>query len=90
MRDLPADREKALAAIAAGWGRTATAAHPDCTCGKPIPEPPRPPVPNHINDPEYSEYIEAVQVWKRWRDRGGRYHPKDCPPHGTPKAGACT
>ncbi len=25
-RDLPADRDKALAATAAGWGRTATAA----------------------------------------------------------------
>ncbi len=31
-RELPADRDKALAAIAAGWGRTATAAHPDCSC----------------------------------------------------------
>jgi len=31
-RDLPADRDKALAAIAAGWGRVATAAHPDCSC----------------------------------------------------------
>jgi hypothetical protein len=35
MSDLPADRERALAAIAAGWGRTATAAHPLCRCGKP-------------------------------------------------------
>ncbi len=35
-RELPADRDKALAAIAAGWGRTATAAHPDCTCGRTI------------------------------------------------------
>ncbi len=29
-----ADREKALAAIASGWGREPTAAHPDCVCGK--------------------------------------------------------
>lgn len=29
------DREKALDRIAAGWGRTATAAHPLCRCGKP-------------------------------------------------------
>jgi len=35
-RDLPADRDKALAAIAAGWGRTATAAHPHCTCSRTI------------------------------------------------------
>lgn len=35
MTDLPTDREKALEAIAAGWGRTATAAHPLCVCGKP-------------------------------------------------------
>ncbi len=34
MRPLPADREKALAAIAAGWGREPTAAHPYCVCGK--------------------------------------------------------
>lgn len=31
-RDLPDDPDKALAAIAAGWGRTATTAHPDCSC----------------------------------------------------------
>lgn len=33
-RPLPLDREKALEAIANGWGRTATAAHPDCTCNR--------------------------------------------------------
>lgn len=31
-RELPADREKALAAVAGGWGREATTAHPLCTC----------------------------------------------------------
>lgn len=31
--DLPADREKALEAIADGWTRTPTTAHPDCLCG---------------------------------------------------------
>lgn len=35
MADLSQDREKALEQIAAGWGRTATRAHPLCTCGKP-------------------------------------------------------
>lgn len=32
MPDLPADREAALAAIARGWGREATLAHPLCAC----------------------------------------------------------
>lgn len=32
-RELPADWEKALEAIANGWGRTPTTAHPDCLCG---------------------------------------------------------
>jgi hypothetical protein len=34
-RDLPGDRERALDAIAGGWARTPTAAHPLCCCGKP-------------------------------------------------------
>ncbi len=34
-RDLPADRELALTAIAEGWGRTPSHAHPLCLCGKP-------------------------------------------------------
>lgn len=33
---LPQDREKALEAIANGWGRSATAAHPLCRCGQRI------------------------------------------------------
>lgn len=32
-RDLPVDTEKALEAVANGWTRTATTAHPDCLCG---------------------------------------------------------
>lgn len=32
MKQLPTDREKALAAIAAGYGREPTAAHPHCSC----------------------------------------------------------
>lgn len=32
-RSLPTDRERALAAIANGWGRVATTAHPLCICG---------------------------------------------------------
>lgn len=35
-RPLPTDREKALEAIANGWGRDATTAHPDCTCLVPV------------------------------------------------------
>lgn len=31
-RELPADREKALEAIANGWTRQPTHAHPDCIC----------------------------------------------------------
>lgn len=31
-RELPADREKALEAIANGWTRQPTTAHPDCLC----------------------------------------------------------
>lgn len=31
-RPLPEDREKALEAIAAGWARTPTTAHPLCEC----------------------------------------------------------
>lgn len=33
-RELPADREKALEAIAGGWTRMPTNAHPDCLCGR--------------------------------------------------------
>lgn len=32
MSPLPEDREKALEAIANGWARTPTTAHPLCTC----------------------------------------------------------
>lgn len=38
-RALPDDREKALEAIANGWGREATPAHPLCTCQQPTPPP---------------------------------------------------
>lgn len=31
-RDLPLDTEKALEAVAEGWTRTPTIAHPDCLC----------------------------------------------------------
>lgn len=34
MSELPADREKALDAIANGWSRTPTLAHPECLCGR--------------------------------------------------------
>jgi hypothetical protein len=37
-RSLPDDREKALEAIANGWGRTATSAHPLCVCRKTVRE----------------------------------------------------
>lgn len=34
MSALPTEREKALEAIARGWGRQATSAHPLCRCDK--------------------------------------------------------
>lgn len=34
-RDLPLDPDAALAAVAAGWVRTPSHAHPDCVCGRP-------------------------------------------------------
>ncbi len=77
MRPLPADREKALAAIAAGWGREPSLAHPDCLCGKPIPQPPRPP--NVIDDRD--GYIAWVRQHRAWVNGRRWYFRSDCPMH---------
>ncbi len=77
MRPLPADREKALTAIATGWGREASAAHPNCLCGKLIPPPP--PAPDVLIDRE--GYIEWVRQNRGWMTRQRRYFREDCPMH---------
>jgi hypothetical protein len=81
MSDLPADREKALAAIAAGWGRRPTGAHPDCVCAKPMPEPTSPAL-HTISDPavlaEWQAYWRAHRIF---RNQGGTFRQQDCPVH---------
>lgn len=68
MSDLPQDREKALERIAAGWGRTATSAHPFCICGKPGTPPAEPPTPPiHDRHNCCDECNDAA--WTDWRKR---------------------
>lgn len=66
--NLPTDREKALAKIAGGWGREATAAHPLCTCGK-QPLPPAPPL------------IASNETWQLYRAECRRILETACPMH---------
>ncbi len=79
MSALPADREKALAAIAAGWGREPSLAHPDCLCGKPIPKPS--PAPDVLTD--RGGYIEWVRQNRAWVNGRRRYPRANCPMHGS-------
>lgn len=79
---LPTNREKALAAIANGWARTPTAAHPDCRCGKP-----------YLPTCTYCHARPQQPCRKAWGDDplpvGGRHSTrsqriataKDCPVH---------
>ncbi len=77
MRPLPADREKALSAIADGWGREASAAHPDCLCGKEIPQPL--PAPDVLIDRE--GFLEWVRQNRAWLSGQRHYLRGNCPMH---------
>ncbi len=77
MRPLPDDREKALAAIANGWGRVATTAHPNCLCGK---------LKRAYCTRDWVSFDRDVNgmpeglAW-RWVERCETYLPEDCPMH---------
>lgn len=78
-RPLPLDREKALAAIANGWGREATAAHPLCRCGKPKAD-----LPSYQAYADIDDYLGALETWigehgSQWRSH---YDRRECPVHG--------
>lgn len=83
-RDLPSDTDAALAAVAAGWGREPTHAHPDCRCGRPKPALPAPP-PVIDGDGHYVGSDDPA--WAKWqaarREYGsGVYGAGDCLMHG--------
>ncbi len=77
MRSLPGDREKALAAIANGWGREATTAHPHCLCGK---------LKRAYCTRDWVFFgrdangMPEGMEW-RWVERRETYLPEDCPMH---------
>lgn len=85
-RSLPLDREAALKAIADGWGREATAAHPLCRCGKPyqptcslcLAKPNQPCRPQY-GDPLVLSDLGRAHAHYRAAIRPGTAH--DCPMH---------
>lgn len=74
-RDLPSDTDAALAAVAAGWGREPTYAHPACRCGRP-----KPPLPKYT---DAAAYMVALREWtsEHGPTRDPRYQRQDCPMH---------
>lgn len=71
----------AALAIGAGEGREATAAHPDCRCGKP--KPPKPVKPDGPYDVDtWQTYWRALDRYNRAHGTTGTtYSKSQCPMH---------
>lgn len=78
MTDLPLDRDRALASVAAGWGRTPSTAHPLCRCGKP-----KPPQPRWTARNSHDEFLADLRAWiaEHGSTFVSHYDRRDCAMH---------